>query len=329
MLRPVTFVAALGALAAVTLLVSSCLAMRNAIAPSRAGVVAADVPYVRPVERGAESGVDDKQRLDVWAPADAHDAPVVIFVHGGYWNSGDRRYFDVVTGLYGAFGRALGAHDIVTVIPSYRLFPQVDSVEPMLDDIAAVVRWTHAHIAAHGGSPERIVLAGHSAGGHLVLQLVTAPDALARRGVEPSWVKGVAPISGIFDVVRSTRQSDAKTRAALWEPLFGARPDDWSPLRRLAPTLTRSTPLLFFVGSRDEDVCLLDFADARAALADVDDTQASFRTVEGNTHRDMVLEIDGPSDEVTPHLAAFVHRVTSSGLAPPPSSSSPTGPPSP
>jgi hypothetical protein len=142
-------------------------------------------------------------------------------------------------------------------------------------------------------------------------------------------VKGVAPISGVFDVVRSTRRSHAKTRATLREPLFGARPDDWSLLRRLTPMLVRSTPLLFFVGSRDDDDCLLDFAAARAALADVDDVHASFRIIEGNTHRDVVVEIDGPCDEVTPHLAAFVHRVTSSALSTPPSTSTSTAPPSP
>jgi acetyl esterase/lipase len=300
-----SFVSAL--VVAASFALASCLSVRDALHPARAHVVAADVAYVTPHAGG---GVDDKQRLDVWAPEGAHDAPVVIFVHGGYWNSGDRRYFDAVTGLYGSVGRALGEHGVVTVIPSYRLFPAVDSVEPMLDDIAAVVRWTHEHIAEHGGSPDRIVLAGHSAGGHLVLQLVAAPDALTSRGVDPHEVKGVAPISGVFDVARSTRLSDDAMRDALWLPLFGARPDAWSPLRHLTPAVARATPMLFFVGSRDERDCLLDYADARKALADVEGTSAAFIEIEGNSHRDMVLEVDGPADEVTPALAAFAQQVT-------------------
>ena len=306
---------------------SSCLTLRAVFSPRHAHVVAADVAYVAAGESGSDgrAAVDDKQRLDVWAPDGAHDAPVVIFVHGGYWNSGDRRYFDAVTGLYGNVGRALGGEGIVTVVPSYRLFPRVPSVEPMLDDLAAVVRWTHEHIASYGGSPEDIVLAGHSAGGHLVLQLVTAPHALEQRGVDPRLVKGVAPISGVFDVARSTRLSDDEMRAALWLPLFGAHPDAWSPLRQLSPDLARATPMLFLVGGDDEKDCLLDYDDAHAALAEVEGTAASFRRIDGNSHRDMVLEIDTAADEVTPALAAFVHRVTATATTAPP----PTAPPTP
>ncbi len=293
---------------------SSCLTLRAIAAPRRVHRAASDVAYVRSVRDissfDAAAPGADKQRLDVWAPDGVRDAPVVVFVHGGFWRSGDRRDFELFAGLYGNVGRALGGEGVVTVIPSYRLFPDVPSVEPMLDDIGAVVRWAHENIAAYGGSPDRIVLAGHSAGGHLVLQLVTAPAALQQRGVDPRWIKGVAPISGLFDVARSIRLADEETRAALWLPLFGARPDDWSPLRRLSPEVARATPMLFVVGGEDERDCLLDHADARRALAPVEGTHAAFRTIASNTHRQMVLEIDTDADELTPALAAFVHRVT-------------------
>jgi acetyl esterase/lipase len=308
-----------------SLALSSCLTLRAVVAPKAAHAVATDVAYVAP-DHGV--AVDDKQRLDVWAPDDAHGAPVVIFVHGGYWNSGDRRYLDAVTGLYGNFGRALGADGVVTVLPSYRLFPRVSSIEPMLDDLAAVVRWTHEHIAAYGGSPDKIVLAGHSAGGHLVLQLVTAPHALEQRGIDATWVKGVAPISGVFDVARATRLSDDEMRAALWRPLFGARPDAWSPLRQLSVDAARATPMLFFVGSLDENDCLLDFNDAHTALAAVEGSSAFFRTIEGNNHRDMVLEVDTAADQVTPALAAFARQVTTT-TSPTATTTTTTAPPAP
>jgi acetyl esterase/lipase len=285
---------------------ASCLTLSalNRRAPAR--VVARDVAYEPPAT------ADGKQRLDVWAPPGAQDAPVVVFVHGGFWQSGDRQYFEPFTGLYGNLGVALGDHGIVTVLPSYRLFPAVDSVETMLDDVAAAVRFTHDHIAPLGGHPEHIVLAGHSAGGHLVLQLVTNEGALEKRGVDPAWIKGVVPISGIFDVVAASASATAEVRASLWEPLFGTDPTRWSPLQQLSPAVARKTPLLFLVGSDDYPRCLLDFDGARSRLADVMGTSAFFHTVAGNNHSAMVLEAASAADEVTPVLAAFVTRVTTS-----------------
>jgi len=303
--RPVLVLAVVAALGAVVASLSSCLSWSNLWRKSRARLVASDVVYV-------DGSSDDKHRLDVWAPDGARGAPVVIFVHGGYWRSGDRHYFTPVTGLYGNVGVALGDMDVVTVVPSYRLFPTVATVEPMLDDLAAAIRWTHDHVADHGGDPDRIVLAGHSAGGHLLLQLVTAPEALASRGVERRWVKGVAPVSGIFDVVRATRQAEDELRRDLWQPLFGHDPEGWSPLRRLGAEAARTTPMLFLVGSRDYPGCLADFASARAALRDVEGSHAFFRTVPGRDHAELVLQAGTKDDEVMPAVAAFARAVTAS-----------------
>ncbi len=309
----------------VVLLGASCPSWSNRWRNSRARAVAEHIAYV-------DGSTDDKQRLDVWAPRDAAGAPVVVFVHGGYWRSGDRRYYEPVTGLYGNIGVALGDMGLVTVVPSYRLFPTVDSVEPMLDDVAGAIRWTRAHIAQWGGDPERIVLAGHSAGGHLVLQLVTAPGALSSRGVEPRWVKGVAPISGIFDVVRATKQAREDLRTSLWEPLFGRDPERWSPLRRLTPAVARATPMLFIVGGRDYEVCLRDFAEARTRLHDVDGSSAFFRQVAANDHAEMVLRAGTREDHVLPAVAAFSHAVTKGpwpSSTPQPQAATASGPPAP
>ncbi|HSO36226.1 MAG TPA: alpha/beta hydrolase, partial [Labilithrix sp.] len=74
-----------------------------------------------------------KHRLDVYAPRNAKGAPVVHFVHGGYWVAGDKDYYRALTGLYGSVGEALAARGIVTVVQSYRLVPE-GTIDDLLDD---------------------------------------------------------------------------------------------------------------------------------------------------------------------------------------------------
>ena len=79
---------------------TSCLVFHNRWRTTLAVQTASDVAYL-------DDG-DDKHRLDIFAPSGARGAPVVIFVHGGFWRSGDRSYFENIVGLYGNVGVALG-----------------------------------------------------------------------------------------------------------------------------------------------------------------------------------------------------------------------------
>lgn len=100
------------------------------------------------------------QQLNIFAPAgNKKQAPVLIFVYGGSWNSGKKK-------LYNFFGSRMARKGIVTVIPDYPKSPAAGYNE-MAVDIAAAVKWTKEHIAGYGGDSNRIFISGHSAGGHL------------------------------------------------------------------------------------------------------------------------------------------------------------------
>ena len=148
----------------------------------------ADIAYRS--DKGADK---ERHRLDVYAPKGKKDFPVVMFVHGGSWRSGDKN-------LYAALGQSLAADGIGCVICNYRLSPAVQH-PAHVEDVAKAFAWTADNITKYGGKKDQLFLCGHSAGGHLVSLLVTDPQYLKAEKHTPSEVKGVAALSGVYEIV--------------------------------------------------------------------------------------------------------------------------------
>ncbi len=166
------------------LLLPACspVAVLNATAP-RAGLAR---------RTGVSYGPDPRQTLDIYGPASALDAHVVVFFYGGGWTDGNR-------GDYRFVGAALAALGFVCVVPDYRLYPQVRYPD-FLHDCAAAVAWTRAHVAAHGGDPRRIALLGHSAGAYNAAMLTLDPQWLGAEGLHPDRdLVAMAGLSGPYD----------------------------------------------------------------------------------------------------------------------------------
>lgn len=130
-------------------------------------------------------------KLDVYAPQNLTEpAPVVVFFYGGAWKAGDKFEYEFV-------GRALASRGFITVIPDYRLYPEVKYPE-FLEDGARALRWVQDNIANFRGDPNRVFLSGHSAGAYNAVML-TLDSSFAREfGVELA-IRGVAAISGPYD----------------------------------------------------------------------------------------------------------------------------------
>jgi acetyl esterase/lipase len=141
---------------------------------------------------GLSYGPDPRQTLDIYAPAEASDAPVVVFFYGGGWTDGNR-------GDYRFVGAALAALGFVCVVPDYRLYPQVRYPD-FLRDCAAAVAWTRANAASHGGDPRRIALLGHSAGAYNAAMLTLDRQWLVAEGLDPDRdLVAMAGLSGPYD----------------------------------------------------------------------------------------------------------------------------------
>jgi arylformamidase len=169
---------------------------------------------------------DGAVTLDVF-PAAVAGAPVLVFIHGGYWRSLDKADHSFVAVPYVAAGA-------MVVVPNYSLCPAV-TVDTIALQAAHALAWVHRHAAHYGGDAARCVVAGHSAGGHLAAMLLAcdgqrlAPDLpprLARRAVSISGLYDLAPIAAAPSLqvdLRLTPAVVARTSPARFAAPAGAR----------------------------------------------------------------------------------------------------------
>jgi acetyl esterase/lipase len=291
-------VVVLGALVLVVAFTRDETRLRLAYPPGEVSV-ARDIGYV-------PGSTHPKHRLDVYAPAGAARAPVVHFVHGGYWVEGDKDFHASLTALYGSVGVALAKRGVVTVVQSYRLSPEV-AIEGILDDVMAGLRWTEQHAAEHGGDPGNVFMVGHSAGGYLVA-LAGSDEALHRsRGMDPHAVRGYVPISAVWDVQGMSDAHDAAWNANVTLPVFGADRARWPSRSPLAHLHAGMAPFLVMVGEHDFAFMIPQAEHARDRLKELGDEVELLRAP-GNDHAAMVLRFGAKGDNVSGPVVDFVTR---------------------
>ena len=131
------------------------------------------------------------ERLDVF-PAERSGSPVLVYIHGGYWRALGKRDQSFVAPPFVDAGA-------MVVLPGYALCPIV-SVEHIVLQLVRALAWVHRHAGEFGGDAQRIVVAGHSAGGHLATMML----ACDWRGVAPDLpadlVKAALSISGLYEL---------------------------------------------------------------------------------------------------------------------------------
>jgi arylformamidase len=131
------------------------------------------------------------ETLDVF-PTTRDRAPVLVFVHGGYWRAFDKRDFSFIAPGFTREGA-------MVVVPNYALCPTV-TMDTLVLQVARAVAWTWRHAALYGGDPSRIVVAGHSAGGHLTAMMASCRWPDLAPDLPPNVVAGGLAISGLYDL---------------------------------------------------------------------------------------------------------------------------------
>jgi arylformamidase len=169
---------------------------------AQAETVKRDIPYSEPANQ--------RQMLDVYAPEDAKNLPVVFWIHGGGWQVGDKATVQ-------SKPQAFVAKGFVFVSTNYRFLPNVD-MGTIVRDVAKSIRWVHDHIAEYGGDPNRLFVMGHSAGAQLAALICTDDRYLKAEGMSLAIVRGCVPVDGDTYDVPLMIETAAARRKTLGQP---------------------------------------------------------------------------------------------------------------
>jgi arylformamidase len=166
-------------------------------------------PYI---ENGHERHV-----LDIYAPANASNLPVLFWIHGGGWQSGDKTSVHLKPQFFTDQG-------FVFVSINHRLLPDV-VMEDIIADVANAFAWMHQNISQYGGNPSRIVVGGHSSGAQLAALFCTDHRYLEKHAIPLSLIKGCIPVDGdTFDIPAIIETAETRRRAHGQSlPTFGHR----------------------------------------------------------------------------------------------------------
>ncbi len=130
-------------------------------------------------------GNEPLQTMDIY-PAAGRNAPVLVFIHGGYWRALDKAN-------YGFVAEPFLKNNFTVCVINYRLIPSVD-MRTLLSDVQMALTWISNEVAQYNGDPNRIALSGHSAGGHLALMAYLSMEDLRPK------IPAICSLSGIFDL---------------------------------------------------------------------------------------------------------------------------------
>ena len=150
------------------------------VAVAKAQNLTSDIPYADPAH--------ERQVLDIYAPDDAKNLPIVFWIHGGGWQTGDKTSVQIKPRVFAERG-------FVFVSTNYRLLPHVE-MGVLIRDVAKSIGWVHKNIARYGGDPRRIFVMGHSAGAQLAALLCIDDRYLKAEGVPFDVLKGCVPVDG-------------------------------------------------------------------------------------------------------------------------------------
>ena len=232
-----------------------------------------DLPY----------GPAERQKLDCFSAGEG--SPVLVFFHGGYWRALDKSYF-------GFLAQAFVAGGWTAVLPNYTLAPRA-GIDEIVSEARAAVRWAARSLLPEGMP---LVVAGHSAGGHLALMcaLDGTPEPRGTR------VDAVVPVSGLFDLepIRHTSINDLLR----FDADAACRN---SPVKRVVPS---PVPLLLIVGGSETDEFRGQterFADAWSAAGN----QAETLVAEGLNHFSVLRALACRESDIHLRTLRFLERV--------------------
>lgn len=263
-------------------------AMASAAEPTVFEVeVKQDVAY-----RTGDGADKTRHKLDVYVPKGAKDYPVLFFIHGGAWRIGDKMTF-------AGPAKQFAAHGIGVVCPNYRLTPKVQH-PGHIEDVAKAFAWTVDNIGKYGGDAKKVVVGGHSAGGHLAALLATNETYLKTEKKQRADVKGVVGVSGVYII-------DA--RVSVFHPAFT---DDEKTCKTASPIehVAGTCPPMLLAYADDDFVSLPEGAEAFAKALVKVKCDAIAKEFEKRTHITIMTDMKNAEDPLFVAAKEFILKQT-------------------
>lgn len=230
-------------------------------------------------------GARDEERIDVF-PAKQKGAPIIIFIHGGWWRLGTRKLFNFCIRGFAELG-------FTCISADYTLCPKV-GIPDITNASRAAVAWAYRNAESINGDPERIFVTGHSAGGHQAGML--AITKWEEYGLPADVLRGSIPISGLFDL-RPFRYSWLQAKLQIdGDVMFNESPQFHIP--------DNGPPLLVILGG-EESVEFHRQSEEFVAAWRAKGLRADYLDVEGEDHNTNVYRLVEPGSEICQAILQF------------------------
>ncbi len=210
----------------------SCRGLESAPAFSESKILQ-DIPY----------GEDDRNKMDVYLPSHAKNAPVIFMVHGGAWRIGDKASKAVVENKVNRWV----SKGLIFISINYRMLPKADPYK-QATDVAKALAFAQNKSPSWGGDSSKFVLMGHSAGSHLIAMLAASPSIAFDLGVKP-WLGTISIDSGALDVVEIMERKHFR----FYNKAFGRDIDYWKSVSPFHLLKKAQAPFLAICSTKRKD----------------------------------------------------------------------------
>ena len=229
-----------------------------------------------------------KHKLDLYLPKGHKGFPVVFFVHGGGWTSGDKA-------IYGKLGDVLCANGIGVVVTNYRLTPKVQH-PGHIQDVAKAFAWTCRNIGKYGGRADEVFAMGHSAGGHLTALLATDESYLKAENLSIGSIRGAIPISGVYRI-----GGGKLTR------VFGDDPEGLKKASPITHVNSEHPPFLILYADKDFKTCDV-MSQAMFHTLQKHKVEAALLEIKDRDHITIIRNIANEEDPATQAILKFIAK---------------------